>query len=166
MRKTLFALLAQLRASFLPHIEKNHLGAQQRTNCTNVQVDCFCKKIKRRQPGARRRAVRGVADEEQENVQSKVFLLQCHCNCLTSMTWLKGIWGNMDVSVQSPGLQDTRCFCFAREKVKTCVVIALNFQALVALLLSALEIRSHHCLQVSRSSRLFWISPTTSLSDY
>ena len=161
MRKTLFALLAP-RALFLPHIEKNHPGAQQRTNCTNVQVDCFCKKIKRRQPGARR-AVRGAADEEQENVQSKVFLLEWHC--LTSMSWHKGIWGNMDVSVQSPGLQDTRCFCFAREKVKTCVVIALNFQALVALLLSALEIRSHHCLQVSRTSRLFWISPTTSWSD-
>ena len=86
MRKTLFALLAP-RALFLPHIEKNQPPAQG-TDCTNVQVDCFCKKIKRRQLGARR-AVRGAADEEQENVQSKVFLLECHC--LTSMTWNKGI---------------------------------------------------------------------------
>ena len=135
-----------------------------RTNCTNVQVDCFCKKIKRRQPGARR-AVRGAADEEQENVQSKVFLLEWHC--LTSMSWHKGIWGNMDVSAQGQSLQGTPLAVFAlhEKKWKHVMVIALNFQALVALLLSALEIRSYHCLQVSRSSRLFWISPTTSWSD-
>ena len=125
MRKTLFALLAPPRALFLPHIEKNHLGAQQRTNCTNVQVDCFCKKIKRRQLGARR-TVRGAADEEQENVQSKVFLLEHHC--LTSMTWHKGIWGNLDVSVQGPSLRGTRCFCFAREKVKTVWWLHLTFK--------------------------------------
>ena len=86
MGKTLFALLAP-RALFLPHIERNHLPTNC-TNCTNVQ-DCFCKKIKRRQLGARR-AVRGAADEEQEQVQSKVFLLECHC--LTSMILhIKGI---------------------------------------------------------------------------